>query len=426
MSTQIIKGDELQLFLNNGAPKYATSHVLTITGSQLDIASKDHGFWGASEVGKLTWELTAECLYTDGDYDSMFQMMIAHTPITLSFAKVKNYSVNGLSSVGGDVAAWVPDVVQRRGNAYVTSLTANANTGENATYSITFTGAGPLKEVDNTITNFYADIVYATGTVGRNMKLFNTAAIASINSAWAYEGTFNQQTAQQLDISTGHITNILTARNPKIRIYFASAILPDNVFREFDNINTVTLSNGITEIGSYALASSSIKELNTGERVNIKYKNHCCAQCVSLQHVNYDGLNSINNLSAKSIANDAFKECVRLGDIAIGGACTSILANAFSDCAGMSDIKFGSSLTNVGDYAFSSSQMSTTKNFHFYTEKAPVVGGVHENDEWTSHAFGTKTYQSFLLHNASSESDFLQDTDMANYYPLAECDYTIV
>ena len=31
------------------------------------------------------------------------------------------------------------------GSAYITSLTANANTGENATYSVTLTGTGSIK-----------------------------------------------------------------------------------------------------------------------------------------------------------------------------------------------------------------------------------------------------------------------------------------
>jgi len=36
------------------------------------------------------------------------------------------------------------------GKAYVTSLTTNANTGENATFSITLTGSGALTKKGNT------------------------------------------------------------------------------------------------------------------------------------------------------------------------------------------------------------------------------------------------------------------------------------
>lgn len=146
MANTIIKGDELMLFdANNKALAWATSHTLTITGNTVDISTKDHGFWGASEVGNLTWEITSENLYCDDNYDELFDIMIAKQPVTVAFAKVSNYDENGLTSVGGTVSAWTPDTTNyRSGKAVITSLTVNANTGENATYSVTFTGAGPL------------------------------------------------------------------------------------------------------------------------------------------------------------------------------------------------------------------------------------------------------------------------------------------
>lgn len=146
MANTIIRGDELMLFdANNKALAWATSHTLTITGNTVDIATKDHGAWGASEVGNLTWEITSENLYCDDNYDELFDIMIAKQPVTVAFAKVSNYDENGLTSVGGTVSAWTPDTTNyRSGKAVITSLTVNANTGENATYSVTFTGAGPL------------------------------------------------------------------------------------------------------------------------------------------------------------------------------------------------------------------------------------------------------------------------------------------
>lgn len=142
----IVKGDELMLFDAQGnALAYATSHVLTITGNTTDISSKDHGFWGAVETGSITWELTTENLYTDSDYDKLFDIMVAGEPVTVAFAKASNYDVNGLTSCGGDVAAWTADTTNyRSGLAVITSLVANANTGENATFSATFTGSGAL------------------------------------------------------------------------------------------------------------------------------------------------------------------------------------------------------------------------------------------------------------------------------------------
>lgn len=142
----IVKGDSLMLFDSAGkAFAYATSHTLTLTANTVDASSKDHGLWGASEVGSLTWEITTENLYTDDDYNKLFDLMVSAVPVTVAFAKASNYDVNGLVATGGSVESWTPDTVQyRSGKAVLTSLTLNANTGENATYSATFTGAGAL------------------------------------------------------------------------------------------------------------------------------------------------------------------------------------------------------------------------------------------------------------------------------------------
>ena len=142
---QILKGDELMLFKNKKSIAYATSHVLTITGNTVDIASKDHGFWGASEVGSLTWEITSENLYTQDAYDELFDAMVACEPIDVAFGKVSNYNKNGIDNSTTD---WAPDTATegsvKYGKAVITSLVANANTGENATFSITLTGQGAI------------------------------------------------------------------------------------------------------------------------------------------------------------------------------------------------------------------------------------------------------------------------------------------
>lgn len=143
----IIKGDELMVFKGGSALAYATSHVMTITGNTIDISSKDHGYWGASEVGNITWEVTSENLYTENDYDTLFQSMISKTPVTIVFAQAGNYNENGLASEGGTVVAWTASGGYT-GTAVITSLVANANTGENATYSVTFTGKGALTAVN--------------------------------------------------------------------------------------------------------------------------------------------------------------------------------------------------------------------------------------------------------------------------------------
>lgn len=93
---RIIKGDELMLFKGSKSIGYATAHTLTINGNTIDISSKDHGFWGASEIGNITWEITSENLFTDKYYSELFDAMINKTAITVAFGFASDWDVNGL------------------------------------------------------------------------------------------------------------------------------------------------------------------------------------------------------------------------------------------------------------------------------------------------------------------------------------------
>lgn len=143
----IVRGDEIMLFKDGKSLAYATSHTLSITGNTIDISSKDHGYFGASEIGNITWEITSENLYVDSEFDNLFTAMVAKTPITVTFGHADNYNANGL---GDSSTNWIPDASvgakYYEGPAIITSLQANANTGENATYSITLTGNGALEQ----------------------------------------------------------------------------------------------------------------------------------------------------------------------------------------------------------------------------------------------------------------------------------------
>lgn len=143
---QIIKGDDLMLFDEQGKSlAFATSHQLTITADAVDTSSKDHGIYSASEVNKISWELTSENLYTDGAYDELFDKMMARQPITVYFG-TKKESDSDKTVADGDYDNWT-GAKGYTGKVLITSLTANANTGENATYSATFTGTGKLVKV---------------------------------------------------------------------------------------------------------------------------------------------------------------------------------------------------------------------------------------------------------------------------------------
>ena len=139
----IIKGDDLMLFDEAGKSlAFATSHTLSISADAVDTSSKDHGIWKANEVNKINWELTSENLYTNGAYDSLMEKMVARQPITVYFGTKKETDPDK-TVADGDYTNWT-GASGYTGKVLITSLSVNANTGENATYSATFTGTGKL------------------------------------------------------------------------------------------------------------------------------------------------------------------------------------------------------------------------------------------------------------------------------------------
>lgn len=145
MAAQIIKGRDLMLFDSSGKSyAFATNHTLTITAETTDISSKDHGIWGASEVARYSWEITSENLFTTDNYNALFDSMIGGKPITIRFG-IKSQTDNTKTVADGDLENWTSSTTgYYEGNVYITSLVANANNGENATYSVTLTGSGKI------------------------------------------------------------------------------------------------------------------------------------------------------------------------------------------------------------------------------------------------------------------------------------------
>lgn len=154
---RIQKGDDLMVFIETTSGQttitksiaYATAHTLTLTAETASVNSKDHGIWTGNEVNKRSWEISSENLYTDEDYSTLFDAWSNGTKLSLVWGKkaeadsvvvadgdAENYTVK---KTGTGATYW-------SGNAYITSLTANANTGEKATFSVTFTGTGAFSK----------------------------------------------------------------------------------------------------------------------------------------------------------------------------------------------------------------------------------------------------------------------------------------
>lgn len=148
MAKTIISGDDLMLFNEKGnSLAYATSHQLSLSGETVDVSSKDHGVYGATELQKVTWEITSENLYTEDSFDELFDKMVAREPIQVYFGSKKENDPDK-TVADGDYEHWTGSKGYT-GKAFITSLSANASNGEKATFSLTLTGTGKISKIQN-------------------------------------------------------------------------------------------------------------------------------------------------------------------------------------------------------------------------------------------------------------------------------------
>lgn len=144
MANTIIKGNALMLFDSDGHSFcYATNHSVTLTANLAEVTSKDHGMWPSSEVQSYAWEISTENLFTMEDAFKLYDYWTAGTQITVKFG-LKGESVDTI--IGQNPEYWTlkstGDYLQ--GTVIISSLTLNANNGDNATYSATLKGVGKL------------------------------------------------------------------------------------------------------------------------------------------------------------------------------------------------------------------------------------------------------------------------------------------
>ena len=432
MSKNIIKGDELQIWVgyNNTwlNPKFATSHTLSLTGSTIDTNTKDHGYWSASSVGKLSWEITAECLYTDGDFDTLFDYMIQKKQLDVIFAEVRNYSTNGLIAVGGDVTKWEPAAKQRRGKCVITSINANANTGEFASFSLTFTGSGVLRSVDYSETNQWLDVTYSLAELAaKNYKIYNTRNGNDYVMSIVASGVNHSSDTFALD-HTGYIQkdvvdhfNDLGELRINVRYYLSDNVIPAHMFQSNKSIEAFNghFTRDVT-VGEYAFAYSVVRDSKITNSYGIYYGNNCFEGCSGLEALNYaQGTPSKSDLYACQVGDNAFNgsslEQVDLSsqtqeDIIIG-------YQAFANMERLVEVSFDSRTYEIKQNAFANADNVIT--YEFAQEYAPIV------DDYT---FGEQDYCVFNLRYVSSVSAFLAGGDgkMGQYYPESICEYNLL
>ena len=136
-----IKGQNLRVMVNGNCVAYATTCTFHVAAQTEDSSTKDStGDWAESEVTGLSWDAQAESLVTLADADggatpvSIMSLMISKTLVTVTFDQT-----NGDKNRVGQNAA-----IKRTGTAYITDVNITAANRQNSTFSVQFTGTGPL------------------------------------------------------------------------------------------------------------------------------------------------------------------------------------------------------------------------------------------------------------------------------------------
>lgn len=159
-NSKYIKGSDLMLFVNGKSIAGATNHTLSISAETTELSTKckdeKDGSWSEAEISKYSWEATTENLvtFTDygvgGTYNTLFDAMTNGTEVTLvmSTAAVVAESEKApdpATAPKNDGYSPASDgLPYLTGTAFITSLQLNAQDGEVATFTATFTGNGKL------------------------------------------------------------------------------------------------------------------------------------------------------------------------------------------------------------------------------------------------------------------------------------------
>ncbi len=84
--TKVIRGDDLMVYDASGKSlAFATNHSLNLSMDVNELSTKDSSTFKTSTPNKVGWEIQSENLYTDTDYNKLFEAMVFRKPIKLYF-----------------------------------------------------------------------------------------------------------------------------------------------------------------------------------------------------------------------------------------------------------------------------------------------------------------------------------------------------
>ena len=155
MAKNVIQGKKLMVFIKKEneykSIALSTNHTLTLSASTSDLAvrSKDDAkgkSWTDSEIDQMSWSVSSESLVGTGEghgWGDIMDLYLAGEKVELVFDGV---TTDGAPVGGFSPAASGDDFQGLKGQALITSLTLNAPLEDNGTYSVEFSGTGPLEK----------------------------------------------------------------------------------------------------------------------------------------------------------------------------------------------------------------------------------------------------------------------------------------
>lgn len=162
-----LMGEQLNLWIGSGETAHtlacATSLSINVNADSIDVSCKDTGRYGATIAGKISWDVSTDCLFvtedasggTKSNYAELMDALIAGTPLTATWSTVANYDeANTAGDENGHIFSKTKKAEDGKdlyyGQVVLTSLSLTADNGSLSTYSVSMAGKGAInKNINN-------------------------------------------------------------------------------------------------------------------------------------------------------------------------------------------------------------------------------------------------------------------------------------
>ena len=162
-----LMGEQLNLWIGSGETATtlacATSLSVNVNADSIDVSCKDTGRYGATIAGKISWDISTDCLFvtedasggTKSNYAELMDALIAGTPLTATWSTVANYDeANTAGDENGHIFSKTKKAEDGKdlyyGQVVLTSVSLTADNGSLSTYSVQMQGKGAInKNVNN-------------------------------------------------------------------------------------------------------------------------------------------------------------------------------------------------------------------------------------------------------------------------------------